>query len=156
MRERASGRNAFAARSAGFLVALGCWGWVACGDLKSPTDPGGPGNPGATPAFSFERIQTQVFTPRCASPFCHAAGTSPSGLVLEGGTSYSHLVGVRAVGNPAYLRVAPGDADRSYLIRKLRGEGDAGDRMPLDGPPYLTAEEIAGIAAWIQAGAPRS
>ena len=107
------------------------------------------------PALTFEQIQGTIFTPRCAHPFCHASGTAPSGMVLEAGVSYSHIVGVRAVGNPAYLRVAPGDADRSYLIRKLRGEGDAGDRMPLDGPPYLTPDQIAGIAAWINAGAPR-
>ena len=52
-------------------------------------------------------------------------------------------------------RVAPGDPERSYLILKLRGAPEiTGQRMPLDGPPYLTPGQIDGIAAWIRAGAP--
>ena len=51
----------------------------------------------------------------------------------------------------------PGDPERSYLILKLRGDPTiAGARMPFDGPPYLTSEQIEGIAAWIRAGAPNN
>jgi len=50
--------------------------------------------------------------------------------------------------------VEPGSPERSYLILKLRGDPTiSGDRMPQDGPPYLTPGQIEGIAGWIRAGA---
>jgi hypothetical protein len=59
-----------------------------------------------------------------------------------------------ATENGALNRVEPGDPERSYLILKLRGDPSiVGARMPFDGPPYLSPEQIDGIAAWIRAGA---
>jgi hypothetical protein len=53
--------------------------------------------------------------------------------------------------------VEPGSPETSYLILKLRGDPSiSGLRMPEDGPPYLTAAQIAGIAGWIRAGAPNN
>ena len=50
----------------------------------------------------------------------------------------------------------PGNPNGSYILLKLRGDpGITGERMPLGGP-YLSADQIAGIAAWIQAGAPNN
>jgi mono/diheme cytochrome c family protein len=123
-----------------------------CGTVKSPTEPGPA--PGNVPALTFTQIQTQIFTPVCAKAGCHAAGSSPSGLVLEAGQSYGNLVGHPAAENSSLARVAPGDPDHSYIILKLRGDPSiTGERMPLGGP-YLTSDQIAGIAAWIRAGAP--
>jgi hypothetical protein len=48
--------------------------------------------------------------------------------------------------------IVPGKSAASYLVRRLRGEGDE-DRMPLEGGP-LPAEQIALIARWIDQGAP--
>ncbi len=125
---------------------------AGCGTVKSPTEPSPA--PGNVPALTFTQIQTQIFTPICARAGCHAAGSSPSGLVLEAGQSYGNLVGRPAAENSSLDRVAPGDPDRSYLILKLRGDPSiTGERMPLGGP-YLTSDQIAGIAAWIRAGAP--
>lgn len=123
-----------------------------CGTVKSPTEPPAE-EPGGT-AFTFSRIQMEVFTPTCAKAGCHDAATASNGLVLEAGRSYALLVDRPALG-ASLDRVEPGDPERSYLIHKLRGDPTiTGDRMPLDGPPYLTPEQIQGIAGWIRAGAP--
>ena len=129
-----------------FLLLL-----AGCGTVKSPTEPPASGD---GTAFTFTQIQTQIFTPVCARAGCHAAGSAPSGLVLEAGQSYGLLVGHRSTGNGSLDRVSPGNPEGSYLILKLRGDpGITGERMPLGGP-YLTSDQIAGIAAWIRSGAP--
>lgn len=123
-----------------------------CGTVKSPTEPA-PEEPGGA-AFTFSRIQSEIFTPTCAKAGCHDAATASNGLILEAGRSYALLVDHPALG-ASLDRVEPGDPERSYLIHKLRGDPTiTGDRMPLDGPPYLTPEQIQGIAGWIRAGAP--
>jgi len=47
---------------------------------------------------------------------------------------------------------------QSNLILALRGlppfDGSQFSRMPADGPPFLTEEQIAPIAEWIDAGCP--
>jgi mono/diheme cytochrome c family protein len=142
-------RSRPARRGAGALLALLLAG---CGTVKSPTEP--PPASGGGTAFTFTQIQGQIFTPVCAKAGCHAAGSAPSGLVLEAGQSYGLLVGHQSTENGSLDRVSPGNPDRSYLILKLRGDPSiTGERMPLGGP-YLTSDQIAGIAAWIRAGAP--
>src|SRR4051795_8097459 len=91
-----------------------------CGTVKSPTEPSSP-PPGGVPALTFTQIQTQIFTPICAKAGCHAAGSSPSGLVLEAGQSYGNLVGHQAAESPLD-RVSPGHPEVSYIILKLRGD----------------------------------
>jgi hypothetical protein len=67
------------------------------------------------------------------------------------------LVGVPSVQVPSLMRVAPGDAESSYLLHKLRGThvsvGGSGNAMP----PYLVLAdtELAQFSAWIDAGAER-
>jgi hypothetical protein len=130
-----------------FLLLL-----AGCGTVKSPTEP--PPASGGGTAFTFTQIQGQILTPVCARAGCHAASAASAGLVLEAGQSYGLLVGHRSSENGSLDRVSPGDPDRSYMILKLRGDPSiTGERMPLGGP-YLTSDQIAGIAAWIRAGAP--
>jgi hypothetical protein len=127
---------------------------AGCGTVKSPTEPAP--TPGGLQAFTFTQIQTQFFTPICAKAGCHAVGSAPSGLELEAGQSYGNLVGRPATENGTLARVAPGDPDHSYIVLKLRGDPRiTGERMPLGGP-YLTADQIEGIAARIRAGAPNN
>jgi mono/diheme cytochrome c family protein len=141
-------------RPARNALALGLLLLAGCGTVKSPTEPAGPVEGGT--ALTFSQIQTQIFTPVCAKAGCHASGSAPSGLVLQAGQSYGNLVGRPSTENGTLSRVAPGDPDRSYLILKLRGDPSiSGERMPLGGP-YLTSDQIAGIAAWIRAGAPNN
>ena len=136
---------------AGALMVLG--GLAAgCGQVKSPTEPA------AVPpaaAFSFARVQNEIFTPSCAKAGCHAAATASGGLVLEAGSSYGQIVNRPSTENGALDRIEPGDPERSYLIKKLRGDPDiSGSRMPLDRPGSLTREQMDGLAGWVLAGAP--
>jgi hypothetical protein len=55
-----------------------------------------------------------------------------------------------------------GNSAQSNLILSLLGSGPLFDdpntgygRMPADGPPFFTADQIAEIAAWIDAGCPQ-
>lgn len=50
--------------------------------------------------------------------------------------------------------IAPGDGEGSLLVRAMRGTAPGLARMPLNRPPLPDAV-IDGVAAWIDAGAPR-
>jgi hypothetical protein len=137
------------------MLLLVAWLAACAGNgegLDANGRPLGASDPGDEPLTAdFESIQAHVFTPRCTS--CHAGGAAPEGLRLDAGSSYDLLVGVPSVQQPSTLRVAPGEPDASYLVRKL--EGAAGTRMPLGGP-YLDQATIDVIRQWITDGAQRS
>jgi uncharacterized membrane protein len=85
-----------------------------------------------------------VFQQRCVK--CHrvdAPNGPPEGLSLQ---SYGHITrgGERAV-------VIPGLPKASELVRRIIGI--AQPRMPFDGPPWLSDNEITLIMDWIQQGA---
>ena len=112
--------------------------------------------PGATATFAT--LQRKIFTPGCATLSCHGAGNA-GGMTLAAGAAYANLVGVPPSNSAALaaglLRVAPGDPDRSFLLRKLEGAlgPDEGQPMPRVGaqlPPAL----IDLVRRWIAAGAP--
>jgi len=98
-------------------------------------------------------LQERVFDRHCATAGCHSGYFPESRLNLERGVSWKNLVGVRSVEDPGLLRVAPGNPDRSYLVRKLVGAGISGERMP-NGRTPLSGGEIAAIRQWIERGAP--
>lgn len=126
---------------------------TACGELKTPTDPGG-GDP-IDPSATFARVQSEILTPSCARAGCHdaiGAGNS-SQLLLTAGQSYANIVNRPSVEMPALMRVAPNDPDGSYLYRKITGVGITGERMPLGFPP-LSDEKIRLVRDWIRRGAP--
>ena len=110
----------------------------------------------AVTAATLAQIQDSVFTPRCTG--CHdgsqpAGGPLPQSMNLTAGNSHTSLVGVPSRQQGTVLRIAPGDAAASYLVRKVEGSaGITGQRMPLGGLP-LDAETIAQIKSWILAGA---
>jgi hypothetical protein len=68
--------------------------------------------------------------------------------------SHAALVNVASAQQPAILRVAPGNADNSYLIDKLEGTAPppTNSQMPLLGQP-LSPATIATIRQWIDNGA---
>lgn len=136
------------------LVAAALAAMTACGGkVRSPTEPA-PGGPVAQ-ALTFTQVQAVIFTPRCAKSGCHASSSAQGGLVLDAGQAYGNIVGRPAQEAPQLDYVRPGSPDASYLLKKVRGDADiSGSRMPQDGPPFLTSQQIAGLAAWIQAGAP--
>jgi hypothetical protein len=108
-----------------------------------------------TPARLSE-LQTQIFTPKCAS--CHdgTAMSLPGSLDLRPGRSFGSLVNVGSTQRRDFLRVAPSEAKFSYLIHKVDGAfGIVGNRMPDSGPP-LSHDEIFALTSWIDSGAPNN
>jgi hypothetical protein len=107
---------------------------------------------------TLESIQARIFSPTCAAAGCHTGppgGALPAGMDLgSADASFAALVGVFSVQDPTELRVAPGDADASYLVAKIEGTAATGGRMPLGGAA-LDATAIDAIRAWIDAGAER-
>ncbi len=97
-------------------------------------------------------IQSNVFTPTCATSGCHSGGTPPQGLNLEDGNAFANLVNVASTQVPSLSRVSPGDPDNSYLIQKLEGTAAVGNRMPFGGAP-LDQAVIDDIRQWIADGA---
>lgn len=123
-------------------------------DLAGPT-------PNLEPTFAS--IQREIFettdaSGRAACVSCHTSAFSAftGGLSLEHAVAYDQLVNVRSTERPTLLRVAPGNPDASYIVRKVEGAaGIDGRRMPYDGPPYLTDGQILVLRRWIELGAPR-
>lgn len=117
-------------------------------------------SPTETPLPWLVRIQTTIFNPRCATAFCHDAATASANLDLSDGQSYANLVGVQpdnaVARGKGLLRVVPNAPADSFLIIKVTDPAlGEGSRMPLTGAP-LTAEQIALLVGWIDAGAPNS
>lgn len=119
----------------------------ACGG--DPTSPAPPPDPAAT----FARVRTEVFAASCASSGCHAGGHAPLGLALDGAAAWTNLVGVPSA-ESRLLRVAPGDPDASFLVSKIRVDGEiVGAAMPPDAP-RLSASQIRLVVDWVRRGAP--
>lgn len=85
---------------------------------------------------------------------CHQPSEpSPIGFELTG-LDLSTYGGLRAGGaNTGSTIVVPGQPCDSGLVLKLSEGPPFGSRMPLDGPPYLTEEEIQLVKDWIAEGA---
>jgi hypothetical protein len=109
---------------------------------------------GTAVAASFSSIVQGILVPRCATSACHSAGgTAP---VLEASSAYAALVNVQS-SQSSLKYVEPNDAEKSYLVQKLRGTaasvgGSVATIMPPDGA--LAPADIAAIEAWISNGAP--
>lgn len=102
-------------------------------------------------------VQGFVFA-SCAIPTCHDSASAAGNLVLSAGQAHGELVGVppdvATARDAGLLRVVPGDADMSFLYRKLVGpRPEWGSRMPLDAA-CLLPEQIDQVRRWIEAGAP--
>ena len=117
-----------------------------------PIGSSGSGNEPLT--ADFASIQDNVFTPICSR--CHIGPGAPQGLQLDAAHSYQLLVGVPSVEQPGVLRIAAGDPDNSYLVRKIEGAaGISGGQMPLGETP-LPQATITVIRQWIADGAQMS
>jgi hypothetical protein len=125
---------------------------TGCGELKTPTMPGGGGDP-IDPTATFTRVQNEIFTPTCASIGCHDPLGQSSQMILTAGRAYAQIVNQASVEMPSLARIAPNDPAGSYLYRKITGSGITGERMPLNRAP-LTDEQIKLVRDWIRRGAP--
>jgi hypothetical protein len=88
-------------------------------------------------------IVAPPFQKRCV--LCHSGQAAPRGLRLD---SYGALL----LGGQRETVVIPGAPDSNELLRRI--EGKSQPRMPFDGPPYLSHDEIRLISDWIAVGAP--
>lgn len=104
-----------------------------------------------TPAAScvdFATMVQPIFRAECVH--CHGGANPPRGLKLD---SYA---GVKA-GGLSGNEVQACRPQESLLYMKISSDTPpVGARMPLDGPPYLSANEIALVRRWIEEGARQS
>ena len=133
-------------------------------DIHTPANPGGELRGQVTPnpeeppppaaAVTLAELQTNVFSPRCASCHTGSGGSLPGSMNLSSAeASFAALVNVASEEQPSLLRVAPNDPDNSYLVHKIEGRpGIVGGRMPLGGP-FLDEATIAAVKSWIEGGA---
>ena len=84
-----------------------------------------------------------LFAARCV--LCHSGDDAPLNLKLTD-------LGSVLRGSENGPVVLAGQPAESPLLQRLRGQAEP--RMPLDGPPFLTDDEIALVAAWVEAGMP--
>ncbi len=135
---------------------------AACGGGDSPTGPGNGGDGGNggngsarvikdNPSYSQDIFE--IFTRRgCTAGGCHGSGEGGLTMTSAGG-AYGNLVNVAAVGRGGEVRVIPGNAAGSYLVKKLEGaSGIAGAQMPLGSGP-LDNIDLTNIKNWINQGA---
>ena len=113
-------------------------GFVGSGGVVGPLEP------------NFNSIQANVFDAYCVH--CHSGANAPAQLRLDPANSYANLVGVPSLEQGSVRRVAPGDANNSYIIQKLEGTAPVGARMPAGLPP-LPQSDINVIRQWIGDGA---
>lgn len=105
-------------------------------------------------AVSFKTDLMPLLSSQCM--FCHVTGAENGGLNLGRREAYKALM---APSTEAPMpRVTPGDAEKSYLIHKLRGThvdaGGNGARMPMTDPPRpIDAGQLDLFVKWVEAGA---
>ena len=144
---RSRGLNRFARICiVAFATVLWNAGGIQAGatDTLAPPVPVKPVRPGAGENVTYVHV-APIFAARCAK--CHAErglkGPAPEGYRL---TSYE-----ASLSTSDRARIVPGYPNASELMRRIRGQ--ARPQMPLDGPPYLTSEEVQLIEEWIAQGA---
>jgi mono/diheme cytochrome c family protein len=125
--------------------------WITAGlpegeGLASVAEETKPAVPGPDETVTFAHVET-IFLQRCVS--CHSSANPqgpPEGLSLE-----NHQA---VVAGGDRVVVVPGNPDASELMRRI--EGKSQPRMPLDGPPWLSDDEIDLVRRWIADGAAAS
>jgi len=137
----------------GIIAVAGVAMAAGCSSSSNPTTP----SP-TTPSVTFStQIQAQILNPACTACHTDDGRTPAAGLNLKSGVAISSMVGVSSTAKPGAIRVIAGNPSGSYLVQKLEGAADiVGLRMPRNGPPYLTVEQVALIRQWIQNGAPNN
>ncbi|MFC4871528.1 c-type cytochrome domain-containing protein [Negadavirga shengliensis] len=95
----------------------------------------------------YEDVVTTIIDSKCAS--CHNENKTKGDLLL---ISHDHILKAGESGNPA---VVPGDLEKSELMARILLPESDEDRMPPEGKPGLTKDEIDLLAYWIESGAPQ-
>lgn len=105
-------------------------------------------------APTLSQIQSDIFTPSCATAGCHNSSAA-GGLRLDAGNSFGNLVNVTSAEAGSLKRVNPGSSSSSYIINKMENTqgsvGGSGTVMPPGGA--RPSSEIQKVKDWINAGA---
>jgi hypothetical protein len=103
---------------------------------------------------TFLGLHHYIFSTTCAVPACHDGSFEPDFRTVE--SAYSTLVLHAPVknntSNDFSYRVAPGDADLSWLYERITTDDAVLGRMPLYDDP-LTPRQVQLIRDWINNGA---
>jgi WD40 repeat protein/mono/diheme cytochrome c family protein len=118
------------------LLAAFVWATAACVLAEEPVAPT------ESAAADYNTSAAPLFKKYCAG--CHNPTDKEGELVLD---SYASVI----AGGPNGPLVVPGKADESRLLKVLTGKDEPA--MPPEDNPKPTPEEIARLAAWINAGA---
>lgn len=109
--------------------------------------------PLVNPGTGLSDLQATLFTPVCSGCHTGSGNSLPAVMNLTNAeATHRSLVSVFSIGEPDLLRIEPGDAANSLLIRKVEGTHTVGARMPFRGA-RLNAETIDALKQWINAGA---
>lgn len=95
---------------------------------------------GAAPAFSEV---TAIFN-KYHCTLCHGTAKASDGLAVDKHESLMK-------GSKHGAVVVPKDPAKSRLVKRIKGLSEP--RMPMNGPPWLTEDEVQTIEKWIAAGA---
>jgi hypothetical protein len=120
-------------------------------DAASGDGDGGPGDGDGTPAGctpELEALRTDIFTPSCTAPGCHAAADAAGGLNLEAADLEAELVGAPSGTCDGWVRVIPGAPDESLLYLKISNAAPCGAPMPP--PAGLPNDQSLCVRAWIE------
>lgn len=93
----------------------------------------------------YEDIVATILETKCAN--CHNENKTKGDLLL---TSHPALL---KAGKSGEIAVVPGDLDKSELITRVMLTEEDEDRMPPEGKPELTQNEIDLISFWVEEGA---
>jgi hypothetical protein len=100
------------------------------------------------PPLSFDEVLTEVLVPNCGSDACHGSGAGY--LRVHDAQTETEWLEVESIILAGEKLIRPGDAGRSYLIRKMEGAPDIqGDAMPPD--VHLSGYRVGQVRSWINA-----
>ena len=116
------------------------------GANRAPDPPPPPPATGGEPTV-FASVVLPVLRARCVE--CHGPSQAKAGLRLDD-------LAAMVKGGDAGPAIVPGDPDASLLVARMARPTSDGDRMPPDGAPGATPEELDLIVWWIARGAPET
>ncbi|MCP4807689.1 MAG: hypothetical protein GY913_27110 [Proteobacteria bacterium] len=126
-------------------------------DADADTDADSDADSDADTDPTYDADIVPLFEANCTDYGCHLNRESINSL--DATVAYGFLTTEMSEDIPSMPKVDPGDPENSYLFLKLEGThvdaGGAGARMPKGQDP-LSAEELALVEAWIDAGAPEN
>jgi len=114
--------------------------------------PGGLDPSGSTYSFSTD-VWEGIIQNSCAVSSCHGNGAVSGGMNLDRDNMLQNTVNVVSSQDSSRFRINPGNAEESYLYRKIDPNlSHSGAAMPRNAPS-LSSAELEIIRTWINEGA---